>query len=593
MSVITIVAAEISVAFNQLFNQEFTPDQFQVENTKKDFKGDQTLVVFSLLKVTRLAPEVTCQKIGDWLLENSKIFTDYNVVKGFLNLNLSFEFWCNEFNKWLLEDEYGKNHQSTGKAYMVEYSSPNTNKPLHLGHLRNNFLGYSVAEILKANGHQVYKTQIINDRGIHICKSMLAWKKFGKGETPESTGMKGDHFIGKYYVAFDKIYKQEINQLITEGMNKEEAEKQAPILNEAQEMLLKWEQKDPEIYQLWKTMNNWVYDGFKITYKRMGVDFDKLYYESDTFILGKEIINIGLEKGAFYKENDGSVWCGLADEKMDDKLLLRADGTSVYMTQDIGTASERFKDFPDLSGMIYTVGNEQNHHFKVLFTILQKLGFSWAKECYHLSYGMVELPHGKMKSREGNVVDADDLMESIVNDAKIMTQERGHLDGMNEDERQNLYEIIGKGGLKYYLLKVDPKKKMMFDPAESIDLNGNTGPFIQYCYARIQSILRKENPDTLKVNTFVNINEQELKLLNILADYPKSLNESAKHLSPSIIANYTYSLVKAYNSFYQSVVILGESNDDLRKFRLLLSYKVGKVIKDSMLLLGINVPDKM
>ena len=593
MSIFSNILPEISRGFKEVFQIDLSVDDFQIENTRKGFDGDVTIVVFPLLKISKSSPEETADLLGSWLIKNSDIITDYNVIKGFLNLVLSSEFWFKEFNSWLTDHQYGKVKVPSGKTFMVEYSSPNTNKPLHLGHLRNNFLGYSVSEILKANGHSVIKTQIINDRGIHICKSMLAWQKFGKGVTPESSGLKGDHLIGKYYVLFDKVYKEEVNKLIANGLSKEDAEKSTPILLEAQKMLMKWEANDPAIYELWKRMNQWVYDGFDITYKRMGVDFDKLYYESDTFILGKDIVSKGLKDGIFYNKKDGSVWCDLSAEKMDDKLLLRADGTSVYMTQDIGTAIERFKDFPEISGMIYTVGNEQNHHFKVLFSILKKIGYSWSNECYHLSYGMVELPEGKMKSREGTVVDADNLIESIVNDAKSMTKERGHLDGMSEQEREGLYEVIGKGGLKYYLLKVDPKKKMMFDPAESIDLNGNTGPFIQYGYARIQSILRKETPDILQVKTSVNLNEYELLLLKNLSEFPKIITESAKYLSPSIIANYVYGLVKTYNSFYQSVPILGEDDKEIRKFRILLTYKTGFVIKEGMLLLGIDVPERM
>jgi arginyl-tRNA synthetase len=476
---------------------------------------------------------------------------------------------------------------------MVEYSSPNTNKPLHLGHLRNNFLGFSVAEILKANGHNVVKTQIINDRGIHICKSMLAWLKFGNGETPASSSIKGDHLIGKYYVAFDKAYKKEVADLVAKGVSLEDAKKQTTILQEAQELLVKWENKDPKVYELWKKMNGWVYEGFNETYELMGVDFDKLYYESDTFLLGKDVVNKGLDKGIFYENKDGSIWCDLSSEKLDDKLLLRADGTSVYMTQDLGTAIERYNDYKELSGLIYTVGNEQNHHFKVLFTILKKLGYSWADECYHLSYGMVELPEGRMKSREGTVVDADDLILSVVADAKEMTKERGHIEDMSESNRQKLYNTIGKGGLKYYLLKVDPKKKMLFNPQESIDLNGNTAPFIQYCYARIQSIITNEEVPADSVDENIALLAPELKLIKLLADYPSIVKDAGKQLSPSIIANYSYNLVKAYNSFYQSISILGETDSKLRTFRILLSIKVADVIKSAMKLLGIDVPVKM
>ena len=592
MNVSYQVSQEVANAFTSLYGKEFNADFFQIESTKTVFKGDQTLVVFPLLKITKKAPEESANVIGEWLMLNSNLFSDFNVVKGFLNLSLKSSFWLSELNEWLDQQNYGLNAINSGKTYMVEYSSPNTNKPLHLGHLRNNFLGYSVSEILKANGHNVVKTQIINDRGIHICKSMLAWQKFGNGETPESSKLKGDHLIGKYYVAFDKAFKKEVAELIESGLSKDVAEKQTSILKEAQDILLKWENRDPEIYNLWEKMNGWVYKGFSQTYKLMGVDFDKLYYESDTFLLGKDIVSKGLDTGVFYKKEDGSVWCDLSEDKLDDKLLLRADGTSVYMTQDLGTAIERYKDYK-FQGLIYTVGNEQNHHFKVLFTILKKLGYSWADECYHLSYGMVELPEGRMKSREGTVVDADDLILSVVNDAQQMTQERGQIDGMSEVEKTSLYETIGKGGLKYYLLKVDPKKKMMFNPAESIDLNGNTGPFIQYCYARIQSILRKEQLKVKKVNTDISLTSSELDLIKLLGEYPTVISEAGKILSPAVIANYSFNLVKAYNSFYQSIPILGEQDEQLRVFRILLSEKTSLVIKSAMKLLGINVPDKM
>ena len=589
----TVVSKEIAKAFSATFDKELTADFFQIENTKTDFQGDLTLVVFPLLKFTKKSPEQSADLIGKWLLENSAVVSNYNVIKGFLNLSLKTSFWMNQFNSFLQKKNMGLDTAFSGKTYLVEYSSPNTNKPLHLGHLRNNFLGFSVAEILKANGHKVIKTQIINDRGIHICKSMIAWIKFGNGETPESSNLKGDHLIGKYYVAFDREYKSQTNKLIQQGFSKEEAEKKAPILLEAQELLLKWEKKDLETYALWEKMNSWVYDGFNQTYELMGVDFDKLYYESDTFLLGKDVVYKGLDDGIFYKKKDGSIWCDLSKENLDDKLLLRADGTSVYMTQDLGTAIERQKDFRTVSGMIYTVGNEQNHHFKVLFTILKKLGFQWAKECHHLSYGMVELPDGKMKSREGRVVDADDLIQSVVEDAKKMTSERGHLEGMSELEKEKLYSTIGKGGLKYFLLRVDPKRKMMFNPAESIDLNGNTGPFIQYCYARIQSILSNQRPTTNQVSVNLSICKAELDIIKWMLSYPSVIKEAGDQLSPSIVANYTYQLVKYFNTFYQSISILSEKDNELKKFRILLSRSVGDLIKNSMQLLGINVPKVM
>ncbi|MFT7158642.1 MAG: arginyl-tRNA synthetase, partial [Parvicella sp.] len=568
--------------------------QVQLQKTKKEFDGQITLVVFPLLRITKKGPEQSGQAIGEWLVANSAEVSGFNVVKGFLNLELTDKCFALDFNDTLSTDTYGfVAPETTGKAYMVEYSSPNTNKPLHLGHLRNNFLGYSVAEILKANGHKVIKTQIINDRGIHICKSMLAWQKFGAGETPASSGMKGDHLIGKYYVKFDQEYKKEIKAAVESGVDQKEAEQTAPILQEAREMLLKWESKDADIFALWETMNSWVYEGFKTTYATMGVDFDSLYYESDTYILGKNVVNDGLEKGVFYKKDDGSVWCGLEEYKMDDKLLLRGDGTSVYMTQDIGTAIERFKDVENLSGLIYTVGNEQDHHFKVLFAILSKLGFDWAKECYHLSYGMVELPEGKMKSREGTVVDADELMQAVANDAGEMTKERAHIQSLSAEEQNELFHTIGMGGLKYYLLKVDPKSKMMFDPKESIDLNGNTGPFIQYTYARIQSILRNAEIDTNAINTDINLEGAEKEMIQHILDYNQVISRAGEEQSPALVANYVYDLVKLYNSFYQSIDILKEENVDLRNFRILLSKKVGQMIKSGMALLGVNVPNQM
>ena len=563
------------------------------QKTRPDFEGDLTVVVFPFLKASKKSPEQTGEELGVYLKENIDAVTDFNVVKGFLNLSISANFWVEEFKTIAAVENYGFTTNS-GKTYMVEYSSPNTNKPLHLGHLRNVFLGYAVANILKANGHQVYKTQIINDRGIHICKSMLAWQKFGNGETPESSGMKGDHLVGKYYVEFDKHYKKEISELIANGEDKDVSEKEAPIFKEAQEMLRKWEAGDEEVVALWKKMNGWVYDGFDATYQTMGVDFDELYYESDTYILGKDVVEKGLAENKFYKKEDGSVWCDLSADKMDDKLLLRADGTSVYMTQDIGTAIERYKNHQDLNGLIYTVGNEQNHHFKVLFTILKKLGYSWAEGCYHLSYGMIELPEGKMKSREGTVVDADDLMAAIVDDAKAMTQERGHIDGMSEAEKEELYSTIGLGGLKYFLLKVDPKKGMVFNPAESIDLNGNTGPFIQYAHARIQSLLNKAKELGFSTDfSDVEINDKEQELIKKLKDYPTIIEEAGKQYNPAVIANYIFDLVKDFNNFYQTVDILREEDKNKLGFRLQLSDTIGKVVKSAMGILGVNVPNKM
>jgi len=593
MRVLDNIIQNVVKAIEALYSQELPIQQIQIQKTKKEFEGDLTLVVFPLLKVTKKSPEQSAEEMGNWLLGNSNILNSYNVVKGFLNLSIEDKIWLDQFNVWARDENFGKSTSSTGKTFMVEYSSPNTNKPLHLGHLRNNFLGYSVAEILKANGHEVYKTQIINDRGIHICKSMLAWQLFGNNETPESSGMKGDHLIGKYYVAFDKEYKKQIAELVHGGMESKDAEREAEIFKDAQAMLRKWEARDPEVYRLWETMNAWVYSGFERTYTEMGVDFDKLYYESNTYILGKDVVEKGLADNIFYKKEDGSVWCDLSDHKMDDKLLLRADGTSVYMTQDLGTAIERYKDYPNLSGLIYTVGNEQNHHFKVLFTILNKIGYSWAEGCYHLSYGMVDLPTGRMKSREGTVVDADELMKSVIQDAKQMTQERGHLDGLSDSVKDELYKTIGLGGLKYYLLKVDPKKGMQFNPEESVDLNGNTGPFIQYTYARIQSILRKVETFSKESETDLLLEPAEKTLLKDLSEFPSVIEESGKSYSPALLANYTYELVKNYNSFYQSLSIIKEEDANKKAFRIAISYKVGEVIKLSMKLIGVDVPERM
>ncbi len=586
-----LIADKVEEGIKHLYGEDITAQEPQ--KTRPDFDGDLTVVVFPFLKASKKSPEQTAEELGVYLKGEVTAITDFNVVKGFLNLSISSSHFVDEFKVIASTENYGFAKPS-GKTYMVEYSSPNTNKPLHLGHLRNNFLGYSVAEILKANGHQVFKTQIINDRGIHICKSMLAWQKFGNGETPESSGMKGDHLVGKYYVEFDRAYKAEIKGLVNEGLAKEQAEKEAAIFKEAQEMLRKWEKGNAEVVALWEMMNGWVYDGFDTTYKTMGVDFDELYYESDTYILGKDVVEKGLTEGVFYKKEDGSVWCDLSNEKMDDKLLLRADGTSVYMTQDIGTAIERYKNHNDLNGLIYTVGNEQNHHFKVLFTILKKLGYDWAEGCYHLSYGMIELPEGKMKSREGTVVDADDLMQAIVGDAKTMTQERGHIEGMNDDEKNTLYSTIGLGGLKYFLLKVDPKKGMVFNPAESIDLNGNTGPFIQYAHARIQSLLAKAKELGYSTDfDDVAINDKEQELIKKIKDYPQIVKEAGKQYNPAVICNYTFDLVKDFNNFYQTVDILREEDQNKLAFRLQLSETVGKVIKSSMKLLGVQVPNKM
>ena len=588
MNIQTLLETKVKEGFIILFETTIPSVEFQA--TRKDFEGDITIVIFPMLRYKKGNPIQIGESIGKYLVENIEEVVSYNVVKGFLNLVIDDRFYLQSFYTIFNQESYGLCSDSKN-VVMVEYSSPNTNKPLHLGHVRNNLLGYSVAEILKASGNKVYKTQIINDRGIHICKSMLAWKKYGNSETPESKGMKGDSFVGFYYVKFNDIYKKEINNLISDGLSEEEAKKQAPILIEAQKMLLKWEAGDPETVALWKMMNEWVYDGFKITYQNLGVNFDTLYYESDTYLLGKDVIEDGITSGVFFKKDDGSVWCDLTDEGLDEKLVLRSDGTAVYMTQDIGTAIQRVKDHSDINGMVYTVGNEQDYHFKVLFLILDKLGYAWAKNCYHLSYGMVDLPTGKMKSREGTVVDADDLMADVVNSAKEMTQERGHIDGMTDKEKEELFNLIGMGGLKYYLLKVDPKKRMMFNPEESIELNGNTGPFIQYTHARIKSLLRKAgNLGELKL---VSISAEEKEIMKHLTEFSSVVSEAGKNHSPALIANYTYELVKLYNHFYQAVPILIEEDQELKSMRLILSKNVAKVIYLAMRLLGVNVPEKM
>ena len=594
MSVEKLIFDSVKSILNELYGNAITDSQIQINKTRKDFDGDLTLVVFPLLKLSKKGPEQTAEEIGNKIVSASDSIVDsYTIVKGFLNFSIKSSVWLTQLNSWLQTSNFGYAQEPSNKTLMVEYSSPNTNKPLHLGHLRNNFLGYSVAEILKANGHNVVKTQIINDRGIHICKSMLAWQLFGNEETPESSGLKGDHLIGKYYVAFDKAYKEEIKALVEGGMDAKEAEKSTDILAKAQEMLQQWEAGDKEVRALWEKMNGWVYEGFAVTYKNMGVDFDSLYYESDTYLIGKEVVEEGLSKGVFYKKEDGSVWCDLSSEKMDDKLLLRGDGTSVYMTQDIGTALLRYRDNPTLAGLIYTVGNEQNHHFKVLFAILNKLGYEWAKECYHLSYGMVDLPTGRMKSREGTVVDADDLMETLTGDAKAATLERSQIEDMSIDEQEKLFKTIGMGGLKYFLLKVDPKKKMMFNPEESIELNGNTGPFIQYTFARTQSILRSVEKFDKVLNTSIELFPIEQELVALLGDFPSTIKEAGENYSPALIANYVYEVAKTYNSFYQSISIFKEEDEEKKKIRIALSYQVGEVIKNGMILLGVNVPDRM
>ncbi|MFD2727106.1 arginine--tRNA ligase [Hyunsoonleella rubra] len=588
----------LSAHVKQAVSTEYQVDleSFEFQATRKEFAGDITLVIFPMLRFVKGNPLVIGETIGYYLVNHVDEVKGFNVVKGFLNIEISDVYYLNFFDSIKNDENYGfVSPYKDEKAVMVEYSSPNTNKPLHLGHIRNNLLGYSVAEILKASGKKVYKTQIINDRGIHICKSMLAWQRFGNGETPENTGLKGDKLVGNYYVKFDQEYKKEIEALVSDGQSEDDAKKNAPILLEAQDMLRQWEAGDKEVVALWKTMNGWVYDGFDETYKNLGVDFDTLYYESDTYLLGKEFVGEGLKSGVFFKEDDGSVWCDLTDEGLDKKIVLRADGTAVYMTQDIGTAIQRIKDNPDIGGMVYTVGNEQDYHFKVLFLILKKLGFDWAKNLYHLSYGMVDLPSGKMKSREGTVVDADDLIVEMATTAEEISEELGKLDGYSEAEKKALYKTIGLGALKYFILKVDPKKRILFDPKESIDFQGNTGPFIQYTYARIQSILRKADlsPNIALNSTEVSLHEKERELIKQLQSFPEIIQFGAEQHSPALIANYTYDLVKEFNSFYQNVSILGADNDDEKVFRVQLSNAVGQTIKNAFSVLGIDVPERM
>ncbi|MDG1660261.1 MAG: arginine--tRNA ligase [Winogradskyella sp.] len=580
----------VKAAIRILFNADLLSVEFQA--TRKEFAGDITVVVFPILRFVKGNPMLIGEQVGQYLLDNVELVKGFNVVKGFLNIEISDIYYIEFFRRITEDDNFGFVNKQDVKAVMVEYSSPNTNKPLHLGHVRNVLLGYSVAEILKASGKKVYKTQIINDRGIHICKSMLAWKRFGRGETPESSGLKGDKLVGNYYVEFDKVYKKEIADLVIQGYSEEDAKKNAPILLEAQEMLRKWEAGDTEVVELWQKMNQWVYNGFEVTYKNIGVDFDKYYYESQTYLLGKELIAGGLKAGVFEKDTDGSVWCDLTDDGLDRKIVLRADGTAVYMTQDIGTAIQRIKDYPDVGGMVYTVGNEQDYHFKVLFLILQKLSFDWAKNLFHLSYGMVDLPSGKMKSREGTVVDADDLIEEMVTTAEEISRELGKLEDYSELEKKTLYKTIGLGALKYYILKVDPKKRILFDPKESIDFQGNTGPFIQYTYARIQSILRKSTNSDFDASKLT-LHEKEKQLLKQLEQFPIVIQNAASLHSPALIANYTYDLVKDFNSFYQNVSILGADTDNEKGFRVALSRKVGLTIKNAFNVLGIGVPERM
>lgn len=632
MNIEARIKEAVIAIFKDKYNHEAEEEKIQLQKTIKDYEGDLTLLVFPYARLTKKSPVDTGNEIGEELKNKVDFIADYNTVKGFLNLVITDDVWLTSLAEMSEDDTFGLSKEKKSRL-MVEYSSPNTNKPLHLGHLRNNFLGHSVSRILEVNGHNVVKTQIINDRGIHICKSMLAWQRFGNDETPESSGMKGDKLVGKYYVAFDKALKAETTVLLDQWANgdfdcgdevkaeylklaeakskkeddkakneiqekiKKLANNATPLMLDVKEMLVKWEAKDPEVYALWEKMNNWVYEGFDATYKAMEVSFDKLYYESNTFLTGKEMVNEGLEKGIFYKKEDGSVWIDLTKEGLDHKLVLRGDGTAVYITQDIGTAQQRMNDYPDLGGIVYTVGNEQDYHFKVLFLILEKLGYKWAKDCFHLSYGMIDLRNdkgevGKMKSREGTVVDADDLVNEVVGQAQEMTEERGHIEGMSEDEKNKLYRMIGLGGLKYYLLKVDPTKRMTFNPEESVELNGNTGPFIQYVHARISSILRKAEKIG-PVNTNVSLFPIESEIIQRLEDYPGIVKHAGEERSPAIIANYTYDLSKAYNSFFQSISIFKEEDEELKNMRLQLSRNVSKTIKSAMFLLGIDVPERM
>ncbi len=592
MQIYTTLEKAVKQGMEELYQISVPLVEFQ--STVKDFEGDLTIVVFPFLKYVKGNPFDIGSKLGNYLKENINEVEKYNVVKGFLNISLTDTYYLNSLNQIRANENFGvKPTDKKEKSVMVEYSSPNTNKPLHLGHIRNNLLGYSVSQIIAATGKKVYKTQIINDRGIHICKSMIAWKKFGFDQTPSKADIKGDKFVGNFYVKFDQEYKKEIKTLMDSGLSEDEAKKNAPIMLEAQDMLRKWEAGDTETLDLWKKMNEWVYKGFNKTYKALGVAFDINYFESDTYLLGKDIVREGLKKGVFFQKSDGSVWIDLTEDGLDEKIVQRSDGTAVYMTQDIGTAVQRIKDYADIDTLVYTVGNEQDYHFKVLFQILKKLGFPWADNLYHLSYGMVDLPSGKMKSREGTVVDADDLIQEMTDTAREISQELGKLEGYSEDEKEKLYKIIGIGALKYYILKVDPKKRILFDPKESIDFNGNTGPFIQYTYARILSILRKATFDYNKELSGLKLHEKEREIIQFIEIFPEAVFNAAMGLSPAIIANYTYDLVKAYNSFYQSVPILGSDDQSEKVLRIQISEQTGKVLKTALSLLGIEVPERM
>ncbi len=595
MNIENFIGLKVADTVQNLYGQ-IDAKNIQLQKTRKEFQGDYTLVTFPLLKMSHKSPEMTAEEIGSRLTTDfPELIAGYNVVKGFLNISLNQGVWIDVLNKIVNTEEFGRG-AATGKTVMIEYSSPNTNKPLHLGHIRNNLLGWSVSQLMEFAGNKVIRVNLVNDRGIHICKSMLAWQRFGNGETPESSGMKGDHLVGKYYVEFDKAYKAEIKELVAGGMTEDDAKKNAPIMLAAQEMLRKWEANDPEVYNLWKTMNGWVYEGFDATYKAMGVGFDKVYYESQTYLLGKEIVAEGLNAGVFYRRDDNSVWIDLTADGLDEKLLLRSDGTSVYMTQDLGTAKSRFDEFK-LNQHIYVVGNEQNYHFQVLKLVLKKLGYQWSDDIQHLSYGMVELPEGKMKSREGTVVDADDLINGMVSEAHQMSKELGKLDGCSEQEAMEVSKMVGLGALKYFILKVDPKKTMLFDPKESIDFNGNTGPFIQYTHARIKSLLRRAEVDNVEVcgalDMNINLTDKEVALISHIADFPAVAAEAANQFSPALVANYIYDLVKEYNQFYHDYSILKEENQSIKKMRLVLSAQVARVVKSGMELLGIGVPERM
>ncbi len=596
MNVENILFSSVKIALEEFYGVLPTDELIQLQKTKREFEGDFTLVVFPLLKLSKKKPEDTAQEIGEHLQKSLPAVESFNVIKGFLNISLSHSFWCNALNLITGTVDFGiAKPQSSGKVKMVEFSSPNTNKPLHLGHIRNNLLGFSVARVLEANGHRVIRVNLVNDRGIHICKSMIAWQRFGNGETPESSGKKGDHLVGDYYVLFDKVYKKQIEELKSQGMPEEEAKIKAPIIVEAQEMLRKWEAKDTEVYSLWQTMNQWVYDGFDVTYSSLGIEFDRVYYESETYLLGKSIVSEGLEKGIFYRKPDGSVWVDLTADGLDEKLLLRSDGTSVYMTQDIGTAAQRFSEY-HLDDHIYVVGNEQEYHFNVLKLVMKRLGYNWADHLFHLSYGMVQLPEGKMKSREGTVVDADDLVDEMISTAREMSQELGKLDELSTEEAQEIVQMVGLGALKYFILKVDPKKNMTFNPKESIDFNGNTGPFIQYTHARIQSVLRKATEAGIAIPHSIEpmeMGEKERDLIKFVAIFPGIVEQAGELLSPALVANYAYDLAKEYNQFYHEFTIIKEENADTRGLRLVLSREVANTIRLAMWILGIEVPNRM